>query len=625
MEHLVYYGILSSLAAPLVTAILIALFGRRTESIASRFASLGALTLLVTTSTLLISRFITGQFSYEINLGELYQHGDYRFALVLFLDKPAAVFMGLTAFLAAVIVKYCRYYLHRESGYARFFFTIFVFLFGMNLLVLSGTIDMLFAGWEIVGISSFLLIGFYRDRTQPVRNALRAYSVYRVCDVGLLLGAWLGHLIWHGSQRFSNWPELAASGFGGASQTALFGLSLLILLAASGKSAQFPFCYWLPRAMEGPTPSSAIFYGALSIHAGVFLLLRTYPLWHSVTFACWATGIVGVLSAIVGTLCGRVQSNIKGQIAYSSITQVGLMLLELALGFPNLALVHLVGNAFMRCYQLLVSPSVVAHLLRVQAAAGEELRISDWSMERLMPGSARSTLYAAALSEAYLESIVRLGIWDKLGSLGRRLQRWELSGNRLVGASIATLAIALLALDGYFPREWTALILIGFSGLATVSAMAERKSALRAWNAAAFSVTLAGASVWAIDPVAHGDVLVYFFGVIPGWVLGTLALRSLGGALGQVTVSEFHGLVEKRPAASLLLFLAFLTLAGFPISPAFLGEDLLLHYALGEHLWLAATISLAFVVNGLTLAWIFARVCLGPPKPETSAQTRAAA
>lgn len=603
-------GMIAVLALPLVTALGIALFGRRSERTAARLAAAGAGSLLAVTLLLLLHRAVAESSSQELFLGELYRNEGYRFPFVLFLDRAGAVFLGLTSFLGAVIVKYCRYYLHREQGYARFFVTIFLFLLGMNLLSISGTIDVLFAGWEIVGISSFLLIAFYRDRPQPVRNALRAYTIYRICDVGILLGSWLGHLLWHESQRFSAWEGLARTGFGGASPEAIFFLSSLVLMAAAGKSAQFPFCYWLPRAMEGPTPSSAIFYGALSIHAGVFLLLRTFPLWHSLPAATFLVGAVGAVSAVVATLCGRVQSNVKGQIAYASITQVGLMLVELALGLQTLVLYHLVGNACLRCYQLLVSPSVVAHLLRFQAAAGKELSISDWSLERLMPSRLRSSLYAVALSEAYLESALRLGVWEKLAALGSRMQSWELPRNRIVGTLAAAFAVVVVAFEGFFPREMAAAALVALALVCSIVGLAEMRSALRSWNAVSFSVVLAGVSVWVLDPHAHRDAAVYLVGVIPGWVGGFIALRRIKSGR-RILLSEFHGLVEERPAASTALFLSFLALAGFPITPAFLGEDLLLHYAAGGTLWLAAAISLAFVLNGLALARVFSRVCLG--------------
>ena len=124
-------------------------------------------------------------------------------------------------------------------------------------------------------------------------------------------------------------------------------ISMMILISAAAKSAQLPFSTWLPRAMEGPTPSSAIFYGSLSVHMGVFLLLRTFPFWEHQLSVRIAIGLLGLLTSVVTTGIARVQSSVKSQIAYSSIAQIGLIFIEVALGLEYLALFHFTGNAFL--------------------------------------------------------------------------------------------------------------------------------------------------------------------------------------------------------------------------------------------------------------------------------------
>jgi NADH:ubiquinone oxidoreductase subunit 5 (subunit L)/multisubunit Na+/H+ antiporter MnhA subunit len=129
-------------------------------------------------------------------------------------------------------------------------------------------------------------------------------------------------------------------------------IALCLACAAAAKSAQIPFSSWLPRAMEGPTPSSAIFYGSLSVHLGVFLMLRTHPLWEHQTTMRIAIGLMGFTTSIAASLMARVQSSVKSQVAYSSISQIGIIFIEIALGFETLALIHFAGNAFLRTYQL---------------------------------------------------------------------------------------------------------------------------------------------------------------------------------------------------------------------------------------------------------------------------------
>jgi NADH:ubiquinone oxidoreductase subunit 5 (subunit L)/multisubunit Na+/H+ antiporter MnhA subunit len=145
-----------------------------------------------------------------------------------------------------------------------------------------------------------------------------------------------------------------------------FVIAMMILLTAAAKSAQLPFSSWLPRAMEGPTPSSAIFYGSLAVHIGVFLLLRTSHFWESQIVVRWIIGILGLVTAVMAYGMARVQASIKSQIAYSSIAQIGLIFMEIAAGLEVFALIHIAGNAFLRTYQLLVSPSVVSYKIREQ-------------------------------------------------------------------------------------------------------------------------------------------------------------------------------------------------------------------------------------------------------------------
>ena len=214
----------------------------------------------------------------------LFQSEGYNFFIDFYFDKVTAIYGLMGGFLTFLITIYSRYYLHREKGYKRFFNTLWFFNVGYNWAVFSGNLETLFVGWEILGISSFLLISFYRERYLPVKNAVRVFSIYRIGDVGLILAMWLMHHFWHENITFSALVDhhlvsehLSSHNIIGAA------IGFLVLLSAYAKSAQIPFSSWLPRAMEGPTPSSAIFYGSLSVHLGVFLMLRMYPFLESQT------------------------------------------------------------------------------------------------------------------------------------------------------------------------------------------------------------------------------------------------------------------------------------------------------------------------------------------------------
>lgn len=557
---------------------------------------------------------------YEYYWFTLYEHDGYAFPILFYFDKIGAAYLFCIWTIFAIIVKYCRFYLHREQGYKRFFQTIFGFVFGLNLIVFAGNLDLLFAGWEIVGISSFLLIAFYRHRPQPVRNALRAYTVYRCCDVGLLLGALMNHLLFHESSHFSELSQLFGNNeLPPAGYMSLSALSWLIILAASGKSAQFPFSFWLPRAMEGPTPSSAIFYGALSIHLGVFLLLRTMPLWSYELLPRLIIFSIGFLTVIVATLSEKTQSNIKGQVAYASIAQVGFMFMELSLGLESLVLVHFMGNAFLRCYQLLVSPSIIAHLLRVEGAADSDFFIKQSTDMQFLPVSLRgslpevfrNTLYVFALQEGNLERMVRKILWDPLKYAGSKINTLDFQVKALAVIALFIM-IVLASTEGGIARRVMSLPVSVVMVAASLSAFSQKHSPYKVWNTVAFSSLLAGIAVWLMTADAMTDAGLFASGIIPGWLVGLIVLR---GMLKDEDFAKnpflYRAMAEKHPKLSLLLFLSFLAMVGFPISPAFLGEDLLISHASEHNPWFAFPITIAFVVNGIAVARLFVRLCMG--------------
>ncbi|MFY1832379.1 proton-conducting transporter membrane subunit [Myxococcus fulvus] len=333
------------------------------------------------------------------------------------IDALSATMMLLTSLLSLLIARFSVTYLHREPGFARFFLLLALAASGMQWMTLGGSLELLFVGWEWVGLTSALLIGFFHERATPVSAGLRAFGTYRLCDLGLLGGLVLMHHLlgttaWSGSlKHLGAWPATA--------------VSLGLLLAAMGKSAQLPFSGWLPRAMEGPTPSSALFYGALSVHAGPYLLLRAAPLLER---APWARGVmvlVGLLTAVQATLVWRVQTDVKGALAQSVLTQVGLMFAEVGLGLHTLALVHLVAHACLRCHQFLRAPSA----LRDAKARHAALRAAPvpcvaWLQHGLSTRLHRLAMERFALDELCerwaIKPVLRLGHWLDAGE-----RRWE--------------------------------------------------------------------------------------------------------------------------------------------------------------------------------------------------------
>ncbi|WP_224364429.1 proton-conducting transporter transmembrane domain-containing protein [Hyalangium versicolor] len=356
-----------------------------------------------------------------LNLGPWFSAGEYSFEVSFLFDRLSLTMMVLVSAITLLIGRFSVNYLHREQGFARFFLLLALFATGMLLLVEAGSADLLFAGWEMVGLSSVMLIAFFQERTTPVRSGLRAFTIYRLCDMGLLVGAvllhhWLGTAEWTEALGAKPWPGPAVA----AGEVQMTVLGLCLVVAAMGKSAQFPFSSWLPRAMEGPTPSSALFYGALSVHAGVYLLLRAAPLLASSPVVSIALVGVGLVTAVHATLAWRVQTDVKSALAYGVLTQVGLIFAEVGLGLYQLALVHLVAHACLRCLQLLRAPSalreVQARRSALQAAQAPAVAV----VHRALPQGLVRRLYRLALERFALEvlheswamrPLLRLGQW----------------------------------------------------------------------------------------------------------------------------------------------------------------------------------------------------------------------
>jgi NAD(P)H-quinone oxidoreductase subunit 5 len=189
----------------------------------------------------------------------------------------------------------------------------------------------------------------------------------------------------------------------------------MLIWAAAGKSAQIPFSGWLPRAMEGPTPSSAIFYGAISVHLGAYLLLRCEPLLKSSPIAAWVLVALGLSTAIHGTLVGRACADAKTSLAYASLAQLGLIFAEAGMGWSTLALIHVIGHGCTRTLQFLRAPSMLHDYHQVHAASGGHLEVTSfWQL--LAPKQIRTWLYRLALDRGHHDTVLdRLFVAPVLG------------------------------------------------------------------------------------------------------------------------------------------------------------------------------------------------------------------
>lgn len=361
-----------------------------------------------------------------IRLGVWFQSGEFRIPLTFTVDRLSLSFGWVVAFVGVVTLRFSRNYLHREAGFHRFFLLMNLFLGGMLLIVFSGGLVPAFVGWELCGVSSFLLIGYAYDRPMATGNGLFAFLTNRIGDAGFILGIslaawWLGTL---------DWNDLAAWAADGTrfdrveARLLLFGL----LLAAVVKSAQLPFSAWIARALEGPTPSSAIFYGSLMIHAGVYLVLRLAPILRGTPDIMVYLALIGAATAVYGWLCALVQTDVKSSLVFATLSQVGLMFLACGLGWFELAAWHMVLHALWRAWQFLLAPSYM------HAVHGPAAPVPAWLARR-------QWLYTAALRRFWLEPAVRGTLTRPVLALARDMRELdEKALSHLVGMPARDLA-----------------------------------------------------------------------------------------------------------------------------------------------------------------------------------------
>ena len=553
--------------------------------------------------------------SEDLNLKEitLLKTDHYEFFIDFYFDKIGAVYLFVGALLISMITTYSRYYLHREKGYKRFFNTVLFFFFGYNLAILAGNFETLFIGWEIIGISSFLLIAFYRERYLPVKNAFKVFSIYRIGDVGLLLTMWASHHLFHENITFMklNNYELVNEHLQSHSFIGVF-IALCLACAAAAKSAQIPFSSWLPRAMEGPTPSSAIFYGSLSVHLGVFLMLRTYPFWEHQTTMRIAIGLMGFTTSIAASLMARVQSSVKSQVAYSSISQIGIIFIEIALGFETLALIHFAGNAFLRTYQLLVSPSVVSYLIRDQFY---NFQPKSKKTNFFFPKRIENTLYILALKEFNLEGFLNLVLWKPLKTIGKLLDFLDIKRVYYFFIPLFVLGFLAYKFKVDLPQQLISVLpeVFAFIGLVFVfKSFSERKSPFLAWILIVMNHFWIALAIVFNDKVSVSEITYYLAGIIVAGIIGYVALLQLRKLERKILINQYLGHVYEHPKFAFFFLLATLGITGFPITTTFIGEDLIFSHIDSNQLFLAFFVASSFVVSGIAGIRIYARLFLGP-------------
>ena len=328
---------------------------------------------LVTCAFMVISALISYYLFYDVALGAAPRtvpllawvvSGDLSFAWALKVDTLTAVMLLVVTTVSAVVHLYSIGYMHHDKSIPRFFAYLSLFTFFMLMLVTAENLVQLFFGWEGVGLCSYLLIGFWYDKPSANAAAIKAFLVNRVGDVGFALGIF-GVYVLFGTVSFD---EIFAAAPGMANATLVFlgveyhaltVLCLLLFIGAMGKSAQLGLHTWLPDAMEGPTPVSALIHAATMVTAGVFLVCRLSPLFELSETALMVVTVVGASTAFFAATVGLTQNDIKRVIAYSTCSQLGYMFFAVGVSAYSAAMFHLMTHAFFKALLFLGSGSVI--------------------------------------------------------------------------------------------------------------------------------------------------------------------------------------------------------------------------------------------------------------------------
>ena len=308
------------------------------------------------------------------------------------LDPLSSIWLLFVTGVGMLIHIYSTGYMAHEGGYYRFFGYMNLFMFSMLTLILANNYILLFVGWEGVGLCSYLLIGFYFHRNSASTAANKAFIVNRIGDAGFILGALT--LSWYlGSFRFTDINALAHSGHFAIGDPVLTVAALLLFIGACGKSAQLPLYVWLPDAMEGPTPVSALIHAATMVTAGVYMVARSNAVFVLAPTAMRTVAIVGALTAVFAASIGLVQNDIKRVLAYSTVSQLGYMFLALGVGAFAAGVFHVFTHAFFKALLFLGSGSVI------HALSGEQDMRNMGDLRHRIP-TTHWTMFVATLAIA---------------------------------------------------------------------------------------------------------------------------------------------------------------------------------------------------------------------------------
>ncbi|MBN1630628.1 MAG: NADH-quinone oxidoreductase subunit L [Thermoleophilia bacterium] len=341
-----------------------------------------------------------------VELWRWFSVGDFQVPMSLQMDQLSAVMCLVVSGIGLLIFIYSKGYMHGDTGYYRFFAFMSLFAFSMLTLVLAGNYLLLYFGWEAVGLCSYYLIGYFYHKPEAAAAGKKAFIVNRIGDFGFGLGVMLIFVTFGTLDYVGVFEQVDAGGFG---EGTLIAIALLLFMGAMGKSAQFPLHVWLPDAMEGPTPVSALIHAATMVTAGVYLVARSAVIFASAPTALLVVGAIGTFTAIFAAVIGICQKDIKKVLAYSTVSQLGYMFMALGVGAWAIAIFHLMTHAFFKALLFLGAGSVI------HAMSGEQDMDKMGGLRKRIPAT-YWTLVAGSLALSGIFPFA--GFWSKDDILG---------------------------------------------------------------------------------------------------------------------------------------------------------------------------------------------------------------
>lgn len=340
---------------PLVGFMLNGFFGKKiSKSLSGIIASASVLSSFIVAILVFVELNASTQKSQIVNVFSWINSGSLRIPFEFLVDPLSSLFLLIITGIGFLIHLYSIGYMHDDEGFARFFTYLNLFVFFMLLLVLGNNYLIMFVGWEGVGLCSYLLIGFWFKNTAYNNAARKAFVMNRIGDLGFLLGIIL-IFVTYGSISYNE----VFNNAGTASTTIVTSIALLLFIGAMGKSAQIPLYTWLPDAMAGPTPVSALIHAATMVTAGIYMVVRSNVFYSISEVAAETVAIVGATTALFAATIGLLQNDIKKILAYSTVSQLGLMFLGLGVGAYSSAVFHVTTHAFFKALLFLGAGSVI--------------------------------------------------------------------------------------------------------------------------------------------------------------------------------------------------------------------------------------------------------------------------